>query len=59
MNCTAFGLLVAVPALIFFAVLQSKTHHLVDEIDSGAVRLYNVIVDVKEGFARPTDPSLA
>ncbi len=59
MNCTAFGLLVAVPALIFFAVLQSKTHHLVDEIDSGAVRVFNVIVDVKEGVTSPADSSLA
>lgn len=55
MNCTAFGLVVAIPALLAYAVLQSKTHHLVDEIDEGSLHVYNIIVDVKEGFARPTD----
>lgn len=55
MNCTAFGLTVAIPALLAYAVLQSKTHRLVDEIDEGSLHVYNIIVDVKEGFARPTD----
>ncbi len=57
MNCTAFGLTVAIPSLLAYAVLQSKTHRLVDEIDEGSIHVYNIIVDVKEGFARPTDPS--
>ncbi len=59
MNCTAFGLVVAIPALLAYAVLQSKTHHLVDEIDEGSLHVYNIIVDVKEGFARPTDAAQA
>ena len=57
MNCTAFGLIVAIPALLAYAVLQSKTHRLVDEIDEGSLHVYNIIVDVKEGFSRPIDPS--
>lgn len=47
MNCTAFGLIVAIPALLIYAVLKSREHKLVDEINEAAVTLYNVISDVK------------
>ena len=47
MNCTAFGLLVAIPALLIYAVLKSREHRLVDEINESSVALYNIISDVK------------
>lgn len=58
MNCTAFGLIVAIPALLAFALLSAKMHALVDEIDQAALHVFNIIVDVKEGFVRPTDKDL-
>jgi len=44
MNCTAFGLIVAIPALLAFAVLQSRTQKCVDEINEGSVRIVNLIL---------------
>ncbi|MFZ4736354.1 MAG: MotA/TolQ/ExbB proton channel family protein [Bradymonadia bacterium] len=44
MNCTAFGLLVAIPALLAYAVLQSRTQKCVDEINEGSVRIVNLIL---------------
>jgi biopolymer transport protein ExbB/TolQ len=44
MNCTAFGLLVAIPALLAYAVLQSRTQRCVDEINEGSVRIVNLIL---------------
>ncbi len=47
MNCTAFGLIVAIPALLIYAVLKSREHKLVDDINEASVTLYNIISDVK------------
>ncbi len=47
MNCTAFGLAVAIPALLIYAWLKSREHKLVDEINESSVALYNIISDVK------------
>jgi len=44
MNCTAFGLLVAIPSLLAYAVLQSRTQKCVDEINEGSVRIVNLIL---------------
>lgn len=44
MNCTAFGLLTAIPSLLFFALLQGRTQKLVDEINEGAVRVLNMVL---------------
>lgn len=47
MNCTAFGLIVAIPALLFYAILKAREHKLVDDINAASVSLYNIITDVK------------
>jgi biopolymer transport protein ExbB len=44
MNCTAFGLIVAIPALLAYAMLQSRTQKCVDEINEGSVRIVNLIL---------------
>ncbi|MSP72694.1 MAG: MotA/TolQ/ExbB proton channel family protein [Myxococcales bacterium] len=44
MNCTAFGLIVAIPALLAYAALQSRTQKCVDEINEGSVRIVNLIL---------------
>lgn len=40
MNTTAYGLLVAVPALIMFAVLQNRAHRLTDDLNKAALNLF-------------------
>lgn len=44
MNCTAGGLIVALIALIFFAVLNGKTQSLEDDINEASVRVLNLVV---------------
>lgn len=43
MNCTAFGLMVAITGLIGFALLNGKTQALTDDINEGAVQVLNLI----------------
>lgn len=44
MNCTAFGLIVAIPALVFYAVLQSRTQRVIDDINASAVNIVNLVI---------------
>jgi len=44
MNCTAFGLIVAIPALVAFSALNGKTQHLIDDINETSVSVLNLIV---------------
>ncbi len=41
MNTTAYGLIMAIPAIIMYAVLQNRARHLADDLNQGALRLYN------------------
>jgi len=43
MSTTAFGLIVAIPCLLFHAVLQSKVNRLLDEIDEYSVKTANML----------------
>ncbi len=43
MNTTAFGLIVAVPCMVFFTVLSNKQKALVDDLDESVVRLMNYL----------------
>jgi biopolymer transport protein ExbB/TolQ len=45
MNCTAFGLIAALVALIGFAVLNGKTQHLIDDINAATVQVMNLVVN--------------
>src|SRR5260370_66283 len=44
MNCTAFGLIVAITGLIGYAVLNGKTQALEDDINEASVQLLNLVV---------------
>jgi biopolymer transport protein ExbB/TolQ len=44
MNCTAFGLIVAVPALVLFAVFQNKTDMLVQDITQKTSEIYHDLI---------------
>ena len=45
MNCTAFGLICAIPALLAFAVLNGWTQALLDDINEVSVQVVNLVVD--------------
>lgn len=45
MNCTAFGLLAAIIALIGFALLNGKTQTLIDDINEATVQVMNLVVN--------------
>jgi biopolymer transport protein ExbB len=44
MNCTAFGLIVAIIGLIGFAVLNGKTQTLEDDINEASVQVLNLVI---------------
>ncbi len=43
MNTTAFGLMSAIPLLMFHAVLQTRTNEIVDTFEMAGVKLLNII----------------
>ncbi len=53
MNCTAFGLGVAIPSLVLYSVLQGRTQHMVDDINESAVGVLNLIVANKDKMKMP------
>jgi biopolymer transport protein ExbB len=53
MNCTAFGLATAIPALVAYSLLQGRTQHMVDEINEAAVAVLNLIVTNKDKMKMP------
>lgn len=45
MNTTAFGLMAAIPLLMFHALLQTRTNEIVDSFEMAGVKLLNIISD--------------
>jgi len=45
MNTTAFGLMVAIPLLLIYAVLQAKTTRLVDSLEMASVMFLNILTE--------------
>jgi len=48
MNTTAFGLIVAIPLLFFYTVLQTKTTEIVDSLEMTVVKFVNHLSRVKD-----------
>ena len=48
MNCTAYGLIVAIPPLVVFSVLQGRTQHLSDEINGAVASTINMVMRNKD-----------
>ena len=44
MNTTAFGLMVAIPLLLIYAVLQTKTTELIDSLEMATVKFANILM---------------
>ena len=45
MNCTAFGLMAAVPLLLIHAWLQTKTTELIDSLEMASVKFLNAVTE--------------
>lgn len=45
MNTTAFGLIAAIPLLLFHSILQSKTAQIVDSLEMAAVKCLNIMAE--------------
>lgn len=56
MNCTLFGLLVAIPALVFFSVLNGRTQSLINDINETSVAVLNLIISNKDKFKNVSVP---
>lgn len=41
MNCTAYGLIVAIPALLAYAILQNRANTLNEDLNQGALKVFN------------------
>ncbi len=53
MYCTAFGLGVAIPALVLYSVLQGRTQSMIDDINEAAVGVLNLIIANKDKMKMP------
>ncbi len=45
MNTTAFGLMVAIPLLLTYTLLQTKTTELVDSLEMASVKFLNILME--------------
>lgn len=52
MNCTAFGLLVAIPALVAYAVFQNKTDRFVSTITAATTEIFNDLLFLADADAK-------
>jgi biopolymer transport protein ExbB len=56
MNCTAFGLMVAIPLVLVHSLLQTKTTELVDSLEMVSVKIVNAITE-RAHYVRPPQKS--
>jgi biopolymer transport protein ExbB len=49
MNTTAFGLMVAIPLLLIYTMLQSKTTEIVDSLEMASVKFLNIVTERVKG----------
>jgi len=59
MNCTAFGLMIALMSLIGFALLNGKTQSLNDDISEATVQVLNLVVNNRAKVNLQTVPQAA
>ena len=58
MNCTAFGIMTAVPILFVHAWLQTKTTELIDSLEMASVKFLNAVTERKPEAPAPV-PAVA
>ncbi len=59
MNCTAFGLLTAIPCLVAFSLLMGRTQHMLDDINETSVGVLNLVVANKDKLRMPEGKSVS
>jgi biopolymer transport protein ExbB/TolQ len=57
MNCTLFGLLTAIPALVMFSVLNGRTQSLINDVNETSVAVLNLVVSNKDKFKNMSVPA--
>lgn len=55
MNCTGFGLIVAILALLSYSFLQGRTQNMLDDINETSVGLLNLVVANKDKMKIPAN----
>jgi biopolymer transport protein ExbB/TolQ len=58
MNCTAFGLITAIPALVMFSIYNGRTQHLLDDINESTVGVLNLVIQNKDKLRMPEGKSV-
>jgi biopolymer transport protein ExbB/TolQ len=53
MNCTAFGLMVAIPLVLIHSLLQTKTTEIIDSLEMASVKFLNAITERAAGDVPP------
>ncbi len=43
MNATAYGLMMAIPTLVLYTILQSRSQKLYEELNQGALKVFNLL----------------
>ncbi len=59
MNTTAFGLISAIPLLLFHSLLQTKTTEIVDSLEMAGVKVLNTLAGKQPAKTRSQDGSAA
>ena len=59
MNTTAYGLIMAIPTLIMYAVLQNRSQRLSEDLNQGALYVYNLLTFNYESVAKKSTRSRA
>src|SRR3954447_21709843 len=54
MNCTAFGLMVAIPLVLIHSLLQTKTTEIIDSLEMASVKFLNAITERAAGESAPS-----
>jgi biopolymer transport protein ExbB len=50
MNCTAFGLIVAIPAVLLYSIFQNRAQSVIDEINEISIRTFNFVLANRDRF---------
>jgi biopolymer transport protein ExbB/TolQ len=59
LNMTAFGLIVAIPLILFYSFMESKTSKIVDSLDQYSTKLINVITSRETAMMPERNPQHA
>jgi biopolymer transport protein ExbB/TolQ len=59
MNCTAFGLITAIPALVAFSLFNGRTQHMLDDINESSVGVLNLVIANKDKLRMPEGKSIS